>query len=185
VLYRTFPWDRRAPVHEVGGALFVARAWQGAGRHDNPDRYGALYCSTTAESAIAERLQAFRGQVLEPGDLRRADSTVLALAVFDDSAIHADAVVDLDDPVVLRDLSLRPSMVATMRRRVTQPQAAARYDDGALGVRWWSVLEAAWSNATLFAERIDDALRLAQEPVALTTSHPTLRAAADLLGVRL
>ena len=73
MLYRVFPWAPEAVATAEGGSLFVPRRLQGAGRHDNPDLYGALYFATSAESAIAERLQPFRGQELGGSNLRRAD----------------------------------------------------------------------------------------------------------------
>ena len=55
-LFRVFPLLSGAAPTEDGGALHVARALQGPGRHDNPDRYGALYVSRVPDAAVAERL---------------------------------------------------------------------------------------------------------------------------------
>src|SRR5438093_5671768 len=113
--------DPAARRDEAGGPLFVARAMQGGGRHDNPHRYGALYASREPESAVAERIQPFLGQVLTEEDLRRADGRRFALAALDDS--NLTGVVDLDDPAELARRRIRPSWVATHERAVTQPIA--------------------------------------------------------------
>jgi hypothetical protein len=64
VLYRVFPFMPSSTATDIGGALFVPRHRQGEGRHDNPEHYGALYATRIPESAVAEQLQGFRGQVL-------------------------------------------------------------------------------------------------------------------------
>jgi hypothetical protein len=69
-LYRCFAWDRRAAPVEPGGALWFARAFQGDGRHDNPERYGCLYAAEETVSAVAEQLARFRGNV----DRRHAEA---------------------------------------------------------------------------------------------------------------
>ena len=62
-------------------------------------------------------------------------------------------VVDLDEPRVLVRERLRPSVVATRQREVTQPQALALFERGAAGMRWWSTFESLWANVTLFDVR--------------------------------
>lgn len=144
------PWDPSAPRDAEGHALWIPRQYQGRGRHDAPDRYGCLYLAEAAVSAVAEALAPFRGTGdLHPGLLVRSGRR-LALAELE---LHdTAAVLDLDDPAVLVDESLRPSLVATNRRVVTQAQAAALFDrhPDAAGLRWWSVLEASWGQVTLF-----------------------------------
>jgi hypothetical protein len=183
VLFRVFPWTPDALPTTAGGALFVPRAWQGAGRHDNPDSYGALYLATSPVSAVAERLQAFRGTQLRESDLRRADGRALALARLDDSAM--ESVVDLDEPLELTRRGLRPSGVATRDRTRTQPAALRVFEEGASGLRWWSTLEASWINVTAFADRALPELSLAGPPQRLTVGMPAVAEAAGLLGVRI
>jgi hypothetical protein len=163
--------------------LFVPRERQGTGRHDNPDHYGALYVSRSAESAVAERIQAFRGQTLADEDLARRDGTRYALVALNDSGLSG--VVDLDDPSELVRRALRPSGVATRRREITRRMALSVYDEGVPGFAWWSTLEAAWANVTLFAQRAVAALATAGEAEPLSVDHPAVRTAADLIGVRL
>jgi hypothetical protein len=156
---------------------------QGVGRHDQPELYGALYVSRVATSAVAEWLAAFRGQSLEAQDLARTDGRQLALASFDDSRLTP--LPDLDEPAELARRDLRPSGVATHRRAVTQRLAAALYAEGVAGFGWWSTLEAAWPNVTLFAERALSHLRLAEPPRALTIDDPLVIEAASSVGVLL
>lgn len=181
MLYRTFPLDSGANPTEDGGPLFVARSLQGTSRHDNPDRYGALYLSRLPESAVAERIQNHRGRLLTQSHLRRADGRPYALATIDESAL--DPLPDLDDPEELLARNLRPSRVATRERPVTQRIALSIFEDGADGFAWWSTLEASWPNVTLFAERAAPKLSIASEPQILTLEHPVVRDAADRLGI--
>ncbi len=183
MLYRAFPYRAGVDPLQDGGALWVPRESQGSGRHDNPDRYGALYSARAPESAVAERIQAFRGQTITDRDLRRADGRPLSLAAIDDAALPA--LVDLDDPRELARRRLRPSMVATRERTVTRSIALDIFEGGAVGLSWWSTLEASWTNVTLFAERATRLLREEGEPEPLTIRHPAVRTAADVLGIGL
>ena len=182
MLYRVFPATPGARPRSPGGPLYAAREAQGSGRHDNPDSYGALYLSASPVGAIAERLQAFRNQRLEEADLVLSQGRRLLLVTLDDARV--DGVLDLDEPRVLLERSLRPSRVATHERRTTQRIARHAFEDGATGVAWWSTLEASWINVTLFAERAPG-LAPAGDPEVLSLDHPALRAAADALGVGL
>jgi RES domain len=183
VLYRVFPLVPGALADGPGTPLYVARHHQGEGRHDNPERYGALYASRSPESAVAERLQQFRGQELTDRDLVRTDGARVALAAIDDAGLSP--LLDLDDPSTLAPRGLRPSAVATHERPRTQRMALAIHDEGVVGFSWWSVLEASWTNVTLFAERAVPALEPAGEPEPLTTEHPAVIAAAEALAVAL
>jgi len=178
ILHRCFAWDRRAAPAEPGGALCFPRAFQGDGRHDNPDAYGCLYLAGIPVSAVVEQLARFRGSVLVPGILLRR-GLPLALATIE--LAEPAALVDLDDPVVLAAHALRPSRVATRRRKVTQPQALAIHAGGADGIRWWSTFESLWANVTLF-DRAAGRLRLLETRVAALTEAP-VREASELLGI--
>jgi hypothetical protein len=180
--YRCFAW-REAPAEDgPDGPLFFPRAFQGDGRHDNPDSYGCIYVADRPVSALAEQLARFRGQRLIPALLRRR-GLPLALAEI---ALADDAVlIDLDDPAVLRRERLRPSRVATRDRAVTQPQALRLHGAhrGAAGLLWWSTFEAAWMNCTLF-DRAGPRLRV-RDVRPLTTADPAVIEAADLFGMRI
>src|SRR5688500_8925878 len=112
-LWRVFPHNRAAESGAPGHALFVPRSLQGAGRHDNPDLYGALYLSEQPFAAVAEFLAHLRGQRLEDADLERGG---LRLAVVELDVPVEARTHDLDEPRVLSRLRLKPSEVATRNR---------------------------------------------------------------------
>jgi hypothetical protein len=185
VLYRVFRMVAGAGLTEPGGPLHVPRERQGAGRHDSPARFGAFYAARSPEAAVAESIQAFRGRDLTDADLQLVDGSVLALAAFDDAALRG--LEDLDDPAVLLAEGWRPSGVASRERVTTQAMAMRVFLAGGLGLSWWSTLDAAWTNVTLFAERTIAAgmLVVAGSPERLTVRHPALVAAADHLIIPL
>jgi hypothetical protein len=179
ILFRCFAWNRRARPAETDGPLWFARAYQGEGRHDNPDVYGCLYLTTEPVSGVVEQLARFRGQRLVAGMLERRR---LPLALAELELDDAETLVDLDDPSELRRRRLRPSAVATRRREVTQPQALELYRAGtAAGLRWWSTYESLWTNVTLF-DRAARSLHV-NRVTRLTVEHPAVAEAAELLGV--
>jgi hypothetical protein len=65
--------------------------------------------------------------------------------------------------------------------------AARVFAAGASGISWWSTLDSAWTNVTLFAERTIELgmLQLLGEPEQLSLRHPALVAAADHLVIGL
>jgi hypothetical protein len=181
-LYRCFAWDQHARPREQDGPLWFPRIFQGEGRHDNPDDYGCLYVSAEPVSCVAEQLARFRGQRLLPSLLRRRG---LPLALGNLQLADAAELIDLDDPDVLRRQHLRPSLVATRRRAITQPQAKELYSRHrrAAGLRWWSTYEAQWTNVTLF-DRAASQLRVeAVRP--LSVDDPVVVEAAEVFGLRL
>jgi hypothetical protein len=181
ILWRALPHDPRAEPAEPGGALWFPRALQGAGRHDNRERYGCLYVTAAPVAAVAEALAPFRGtgDVIDPMLLRGGRRLALAALDLDDAA----PLVDLDDPAVLVREALRPSQIATRERTRTQGDALRLHDGhpNAAGLRWWSTLEASWVNVTLF-DRAAPQLTLAAVE-QLTLEHPDVRAAAAFLGL--
>lgn len=124
--------------------------FQGTGRHDAPDRYGCLYVAEDAVSAVAETLAPFRGTGDLGPELLVRSGLQLALAELELDA--RASLVDLDDPAVLSAEELRPSMVATGHRDITQACAMRQFErhPHAAGLRWWSTLEASWIHVTLF-----------------------------------
>lgn len=111
----------------------------------------------------------------------RPDGTRRALAHL--RLERADRLIDLDDSRTLVAHHLRPSEVATSQRTVTQRIAGALYDEGAVGLLWWSTLESSWTNTTLFAERVRSSVALVEHPTPLTTALPELRQASEHLGI--
>ena len=179
ILYRCFAWNERARPDQPDSPLWFPRVFQGDGRHDNPDVYGCLYLADREASGVVEQLARFRGQRLIAPMLRRR-GLPLALAAIElpDGA----EVIDLDDPVVLRRRRLRPSVVATRDRSITQPQALAVYrETEAAGLRWWSIVESLWANYTLF-DRAVRRLTL-QDVRVLSLEDGAVVEAADYLGL--
>jgi len=180
IWHRCFACARRARAAEPDGPLWFPRAFQGEGRHDNPDLYGCLYVSAEEVSVIAEQLAPFRGQRLAASLLvRRGLPLALAAIELDDAA----GLVDLDDPAVLTENALRPSRVATRRRELTQAQARTLFErrPEVAGLRWWSTYESLWANVTLW-DRAAAALRVV-DVRELTVADPAVREAAELLGL--
>jgi hypothetical protein len=179
ILYRCFAWNERARADQPDSPLWFPRVFQGDGRHDNPDAYGCLYLTDREASGVVEQLARFRSQRLIPQMLvRRGMPLALAAIELPDDA----ELVDLDDPVVLRRRRLRPSVVATRDRAITQPQALAVYrETAAAGLRWWSIIESLWANYTLF----DRAVRMLrfQDVRRLVIDDPAVVEAADYLGL--
>ena len=180
ILHRCFAWNPRARAASEDGPLWFPRAYQGEGRHDNPEVYGCLYLSGEIRSGVTEQLARFRGQRLVPAMLLRRGLR-LALAAIDlpDGA----GVIDLDEPAILQVNRLRPSLVATRAREVTQPQALELYrrHAGAAALGWWSTFESRWPNYTVF-DRSAGALRLV-EVCRLELDDPALVEATELLGI--
>lgn len=180
-LFRVFAWDGTASGRADGGPLSVARHLQGTGRHDAPLKYGAWYCSQHAVSAVAESMQFWRGRQIQDADFHSPTGLTSALVSF---TIPDDvSIVDLDDASALVTRGLRPSQVATRRRTVTQRIAQSIFDDGAIGLLWWSTLEAEWTNVTLFHERAVPMVSAVNPPVRLSTKLPEVQQAAEQLGI--
>jgi hypothetical protein len=180
-LFRCFAWNEGALLDEPDGPLWFPREFQGEGRHDNPGVYGCLYLSDRPVSCIVEQFARFRGQRLSPALLRRRG---MPLALAELALPDTAALIDLDDPVVLRRERLRPSRVATRERRITQPQARALHAKHlkALGLRWWSSYEALWMHVTLFDRAARDLQVKDVRP--LTIDDPAVAEAADRFGMQ-
>ena len=179
ILYRCFAWNERARPDQPDSPLWFPRVFQGDGRHDNPDVYGCLYLTDREASGVVEQLARFRGQRLIPQLLvRRGLPLGLAAIELPDDV----ELIDLDAPVVLRRRRLRPSLVATRERTITQPQALAVYrETAAAGLRWWSIFESLWANVTLF-DRAVRRLRL-QDVRRLSVDDEAVLEAAEYLGL--
>jgi hypothetical protein len=160
--------------------VWFPRTLQGSGRHDAPERYGCLYVSEEAVSAVVERLAPFAGTDLASPDLLRGE-VLLALASI--SLPDEGLVLDLDEARVLSEEGLRPSVVATRERARTRADAEALFDrhPGAAGLRWWSTFESRWANVTLF-DRAAGLLGV-EDVQRLTVGDPVVGEAARFLGL--
>jgi hypothetical protein len=180
-LWRVLPWDPSAAAGQPGHALWVPREFQGSGRHDAPDVYGCLYLAEVPVSAVAETLAPFRGTGDLHVDMLIRSGRPLFLAELELDA--AANLIDLDSPAVLAAEMLRPSVVATRERSITQAYAAALFErhPDAAGLRWWSTLESSWLQVTLF-DRALPAIDIG-EITALAVDHDAVTAAAAHLGL--
>jgi hypothetical protein len=182
ILFRCFAWDEHARNNQPDGPLWFPRIFQGEGRHDNPDIYGCMYLTDRAVSCVVEQFARFRTQRLTPFLLRRRG---LPLGLAEIELSDTAELIDLDDPAVLRLESLRPSLVATRRRHVTQPQARKLHERHrtVAGLSWWSSYEALWKNVTVF-ERAEHMLEVRSVRV-LEIADPALTEAAHFFELRM
>lgn len=181
-LWRAVPLDRAARDDERGGSLSFPREQQGLGRHDNPERYGCIYGAEDPISAIVEALARFRGSDRLTAPMLMRSGRPLALAEIE---LPEDApTIDLDDPALLAERELRPSLIATHHRELTQNIAEDLYleHDDVVGLRWWSTFEATWRNWTLFGDRVGSLLRLV-EVNEMRLDDPDIQEAATMLGL--
>ena len=180
IVFRCLAWDKAASPTSRGGALWFPRMLQGNGRHDNPDLYGCLYVSTEPVSAVAEQFQRLVGTSLEAPDLlRRGLPLALATIDFDEDG----ELVDLDDPGVLVGEGMRPSQVATNDRLITQAGASELFSrhPEAVGLRWWSTIEALVPNVTAFDSAAE--LLAADDVHPLELGDGIVLEAAEYLGI--
>lgn len=187
-VWRAFPWDRNAP----DGAPFSMRSVpaperQTSGRFDlGPGYPSVLYTAETAEHAISELLQEFRGQRLLSAHLRKHGFPV-ALVEITVPAEVARRIPDLGDPGQLLRFGVRADTLALPEsmRRETQEVVRRIYrdEDDLPGFRWWSALHGAWHGTVLFVDRVPLDTLLYGESLLLTTRHPAVRAAAASLGM--
>ena len=63
--------------------------------------------------------------------------------------------------------------------------AAQVFDEGAVGLSWWSTLDAEWLNVTLFHERALPHVVLVEPPRRLSARLVDVRQAVDHLGIDL
>lgn len=179
ILWRVVPTAPSAAARERGGPLWFARELQGDGRHDHPQRYGCLYAGLDSHSAIAETLERYRGRgplVAAMLERERRRLSLVAIELSDSAQL-----VDLDEPRVLMREHLRPSSIATADRSVTQREALRLHEThrAVAGLRWWSTIEASWTNVTVFSRA---ARRLkVLESTALDVDHPAVLRAAQTL----
>lgn len=179
-LWRVFPWDQGAAPGAPYSASFVPPR-QGAGRFDLPDA-AVLYLAESPEHAVAERIQGWRGQQLEPFDLTDGVHPLALVAVTLPASVGA-ALADCCDPAVLVQLGVRPDELASRDLARTRAIALVIGERGHTGLRWWSSLGGDWHTVVLFMDRVETAGLTWGEPERLTVEHVTVEAACALLGI--
>lgn len=165
--------------------LYVPIDRQGQGRFDNPHLYAALYVSTSAQGAVGEtfgNLSRWPSAEIE----REKDGRLRCLVRYE---LPDDAIIrDLDDPLVLTELGIRPSDVVRRNRDHTQEVANTVWQTHAAtevrGFSWWSYWRPEWTMVVLWSDGLGrpyfPSLEVTQvDP--LTIAHPAVQVAADVL----
>lgn len=180
-IWRVFPWDPRARSGQSFSPSYLPTA-QGTGRFDLPGRAsGVLYTAETPEHAIGERIQFYRGQVLDTSDLIVAGKALALASAALPPEIRGN-VADLCDPRVLARLRTRPDEAAFRQRQTTQRIAETVFASGQSGLRWWSAFFGEWHSVVIFRERLTAPLTWsAPEPLSIDDAR--VREAARLLGI--
>ena len=178
--WRVFPWNPEAEDGAPFSASFVPP--QGHGRFDLRST-AVLYLAERREHAVAERLQKYRGFVLEDSDLTPSPYRLALVSVIMAERVRT-AIADCCDPSVLLRLGLRPDELASLDSERSQAAAAAVHASGHMGLRWWSSLSGDWHGMALFLDRVERSALSWGTPEALTLEHPAVVAACATLGIR-
>lgn len=145
------------------------------------DRSPVLYLAESADHAVGEALQAWRGRPLRSGHLRRAGLPLSLVGVALEESLRG-ALADLCDPGVLSELDIHPDRLASRERALTQPLSTVVWERGYPGLRWWSSFWGDWHTVVLFTARALAGMTFL-EPEALAPESPAVVEAARLLGM--
>jgi hypothetical protein len=180
-VWRVFPWDPDAPEGAPFSPSYLPRV-QGAGRFDLPGSR-VLYLAETADHAVAEKLQRYRGQEIDAAELEEFGRR-LALVPAELPPGFGPRVANLCDPDLLARHGIAPDDVAA-RRAATSQRIAVRLDEaGYLGLRWWSSFWGEWHGIVLFIERMEALAPRFGVPEVLFLDHAAVREAAAALGIQ-
>ncbi len=176
LVYRVFPYRPEAREGEPGHPLSV-HPDQGWGRWDNPDRYRALYVSSSASGAIGESFAHVSVWSRAMLPFPAMAGAVRTLGVYSWNE-ERHPLLDLDDARALLDRGLRPTDVVKRNRPRTQAIARAVFDEGVWsGLSWWSMHRPQWTLHALW-----DLGAVALEDVEGLPAHPAVPDAGTLLG---
>jgi hypothetical protein len=181
-LWRAFPWDPAAAPGDPFSPLHI-QTGQTSGRFDLHDRPPVLYLGESAEHALGELLQGFRGRAIGVAHLKRRGRPLAVVEVRVPATI-AGTVVDCTDPSALSLHDIRPDRLASHDRGVTQAIARRLYGSGVPGFRWWSALTGDWHNVVLFADQAPASALEVGTPEQVTPAHPALARCAAMLGIK-
>ena len=182
-LWRAFPWDPAAAPGDPFSPLHI-QSGQTSGRFDLHDRPPVLYLGESAEHALGELLQGFRGRTIGAPHLKRRDRPLAVVDVRVPAGV-ADGIVDCTDPAALARHHVKPDQLASHDRGVTQAIARRLHESGVPGFRWWSVLTGDWHNVVLFSDRVSASALHVGKPEQVTLAHPALARCAAVLGIAL
>lgn len=180
LVYRVFPYLPTAGPGEPGHPLYEHHPQRG-GRVDHPDYY-VWYLGRQPEAAVGETFGNHQLWEQSMFDFPSMPGARRALGVYvlpDDLRL-----LDLDDPRVLLERSLRPTQVVTRNLAVTQAWGHAiwaehdphdRAERRWQAVQWWSYHHPTWTVLAAWARPELDHV----EP--LTLDHPAVTEAARAL----
>jgi hypothetical protein len=182
-LWRVFPWDRSAAPGDAYSPSFI-RPPSGRGRFDLPrEQSSVLYVAESAEHAVGEALQPWRGQRVSTGVLKRRGLPLSLVSVTLDGASRPE-LADLCNPEALARLGLAPDRVASRHRWITQPLSRTLWTRGFGGLRWWSSFWGDWHTVVLFVARLRGRLLFGKPRMLEPDSAPVVDA-VGLLGIEL
>ncbi|HEY3219217.1 MAG TPA: RES family NAD+ phosphorylase [Gemmatimonadales bacterium] len=179
--WRVFPWDPAANAGEPFTPSYI-HPTQGSGRFDLAGQL-VVYLSESAVHAVAEKLQRFRGQKIDRKDLIESGKPLALVAC----RLRKIKMADLCDPAVLVKHDIKPDVLASRDVSKTQPIAAALYEAGYQGLRWWSALSGDWHTIVVFqgggggggGGDIEY-----DKPEQLTIDHTIVQEASEALGIQ-
>lgn len=148
-LWRVFPWDRAAAQGEPFSAGYVTPT-QVSGRFDLGGTPPVLYLGESAVHATSEKIQRYRGQTLEPADLKEFGKPLALVEVT--VVVPLDSIADLCDPAELVRFGCRPDELMSHDLARTQTIARRLYSAGLNGFRVWSALTGDWHSTVLFLD---------------------------------
>lgn len=183
-LWRVFPWDPGAAEGERFSASFVPGG-QGGNRFDlTGDPRGVIYLAELEEHAVAEMIQGFRNSSdpLTDDDLTVWGHRYAMVPVALTPETWPD-IADLCEPSTLADLGITAEQPAMRDRPRTQRIAAALFERGQAGLRWWSAFWGEWHTVVLFRARIPTGALTYGRPVPLDITTPSVQSAARLLDI--
>lgn len=131
---------------------------------------------------MAEKIGRFRGGAIGSAYLKEF-GLPLALVSVDIRPTDVEGVLDLCDPEVLVELSVRPDAIAARDRETTQAIARTVAESGAVGLRWWSSFFGEWHGVVVFPERLAEGLEFGEAQV-LEAGDDALVEAMEMLGMR-
>lgn len=180
-LWRVFPWDKAASAGEPYSTSFVPGG-QVSGRFDLGGRPPILHLAESPTHVVGEKMQRYRGQVLEQSELREFGRP-LALAEVSLTLPDPSAIADLCDPSELLRFRCRPDEL--MSRVVARTQAVSRrlHDSGLAGFRLWSALSGDWHSTILYLDRVEPGSIAFSNPYELELTTPAVQEAAQLLAI--
>lgn len=181
-LWRVFPYDPQARAGEPFSADMTPR-FQGSGRFDAPEIGAVWYLAESAAHAVAEVLQAMRGQTLDDADLLRGGHRLAVVSIELTPDVWS-RVADLCDPTELARRAIRPDRLASRQLAVTQRIAADIAESGAPGFRWWSSIHGDWHATVLFAANLPAGAMTFGKPAHLALDSADVAAACRDLGIR-